>query len=264
MMVEASSEHIFQVHIPYAYLLRDYKRLVEEGVNPEAYFDEFSVEGALKPDLETIRDAFSSKGLRITMHGPYSGLNPGAMDEDTRRKTVEVYRKAFDVASILRPANIVLHAGYHPKKFKKNKELWMEQSLKTWPEFVCVAESIGVIIAAEHIFEKSPETLIDLIQKINSPNFRACMDTGHLNAFAKGDMEEWVRELGPHMAEVHVHDNNGGHDDHLPVGDGSIDFRFFFALLEKYSDNPVITIEPHGEEAAKRGIKAMKELLASL
>ncbi len=74
-------------------------------------------------------------------------------------------------------------------------------------------------------------------------------------------MEEWFKTLGPYVAEVHMHDNKGGADEHLPIGEGSIDFRLFLSLIREHCPCPVLTIEPHGEEMLKRGIKAVEDLL---
>lgn len=250
-----------QVHVPYPVLVDRLKAIAEDGINPEVYMDEGFIRNAAPSDLKRIRDEFGARGLKITLHGPYMDLNPGSMDESTRLHTVEAYGKVFDVVSSLRPANVVLHAGYHEKKYKGEFTLWLEQSKKTWPMFVERAESLGAVIAVENIFEKEPSTLGMLMDEIESPNFGICIDTGHLNVFSKVDMEDWFSVLGTRIAEVHLHDNNGKHDEHLPLGEGNIDFPLFFSLLEKYANTPVFTIEPHGEEAMKRSIEAVKKYL---
>ncbi|MEJ2306651.1 MAG: TIM barrel protein [candidate division WOR-3 bacterium] len=41
---------------------------------------------------------------------------------------------------------------------------------------------------------------------------------------------------------VHLHDNNGENDDHLPVGKGNIDFESFFDSI-KNRDGIIIALE---------------------
>ncbi|MBI5642793.1 MAG: sugar phosphate isomerase/epimerase [Deltaproteobacteria bacterium] len=250
-----------QVHVPYYILLERFDELLGLGINPEVFIDGGALDEAEPGDLRRIRDSFGAKGLGITMHGPFMNINPGSADESVRLSTVARYERVFEVAKDLMPVNVVLHAGYHPKRFHGDSELWLDQSLKTWPPFVKEAERLGVVIAAENIFEKSPSTLKTLVEAINSPNLRLCLDSGHLTAFAKGEMEEWVKELGPYLAEVHLHDNNGEADDHLPLGEGTIDFKRLFRLLKAYSHDPVYTIEPHGEGAIEKGIEAIRKYL---
>lgn len=250
-----------QVHVPYGVLLERFDELLGKNINPEVLLDGDALDNATPYDLSRIRESFGAKGLSITIHGPYLEINPGAADEDMRLKTVERYRKVFKAASYLKPINIVLHAGYHPRKYHGDASLWLAQSMKTWPEFVAEAERLGVTIAVENIFERSPETLVTLVETIDSPNLRLCLDSGHLSAFARGDMDEWVSALGPYLAEVHLHDNTGNADEHLPIGEGSIDFGRLITLIEKYAPDPVYTIEPHGEGAIERGVEAITRFL---
>lgn len=256
-----TQEKKVQVHVPYPYLLEKIGSITDAGINPEVYMDGFFIEQALPQDLERIQGAFADKGLTITLHGPYMDMNPGSMDEATRLSTVSMYGKVFKAIEHLRPKNVVLHAGYHEKKYKGDYGKWLSQSMKTWPRFVLEAERLGTVIAVENIFEREPSTLKLLMENIRSENFGVCIDAGHMRVFSKVDMEEWFAALGQRIVEVHLHDNHGKHDDHLPLGEGSIDIPRFMSLLKQYAGNPVYTIEPHGEDAMKRAIEAVKRYL---
>lgn len=257
----AKEKNIIHVHIPYPLLLKRFDYILDEGINPEVYIDGEYLDNAEPQVLKEIERRLTGRGRSLTVHGPYADINPGAVEEDKRLATVERYRQVFEVSRILRPKNIVLHAGYSDRAFKGDAELWLAQSMKTWPQFVKEAASINAVIAAENIFEKAPWTLKMLAKRIDSPNFRLCIDSGHLNVFSNVPMEEWFRELGPFIAEAHLHDNNGRNDDHMPLGKGSIDFPSFFRYLEVYASGPVYTIEPHGEEALKEGLEAIRRFL---
>lgn len=249
------------VHVPYPYLLEKQEGIIASGIDPEVYMDGFFIEHAEPEELERIRDSFAEKGLETSLHGPYMDMNPGAIDESTRLSTVAMYEKVFRVISYLRPRTVVLHAGYHEKKYRGDFELWLEQSLKTWPQFVLEAERLGTVIAVENIFEREPSTLKLLMDNVQSSHFGICVDAGHMRVFSKVDMEEWFRALGPRIAEAHLHDNHGKHDDHLPLGEGSIDIPRFMSLLKQYANDPVYTIEPHGEDAMRRAIEAVRKYL---
>lgn len=256
-----NQEKRVQVHVPYPYLLEKAGAVMEAGINPEVYMDGFFIEHAVPEDLERLREQFAGRGLKITLHGPYLDMNPGSTDESVRLSTIEMYEKVFRVIERLRPVNVVLHAGYHEKKYKGDHKSWLSQSLRTWPRFVHEAERLSTVIAVENIFEREPFTLKLLMEGIGSKNFGICVDAGHMRVFSKVDMEEWFRELGPWIAEVHLHDNHGRHDDHLPLGEGSIDIPRFLELLARYAQDPVYTIEPHGEDAMRRAIEAVRKYL---
>ena len=76
-----------------------------------------------------------------------------------------------------------------------------------------------------------------------------CLDTGHLNVFSSAELNVWIQRLGPFIRQIHIHDNDGFLDQHLPPGQGNIDFNPLFRFLEgRVDDPPLITLEPHREE----------------
>ena len=77
-------------------------------------------------------------------------------------------------------------------------------------------------------------------------------------------MEDWFITLGPFIKEVHLHDNCGKSDDHLPLGDGEIDFDLFFKLINRYGADPIFTIEPHEVDLLDRSLKACRKHLNKL
>lgn len=246
-----------QVHVPYPMLVERLDEVIDVGINPEVYMDGEDLEGAGPEELKRIKEVLDRYDRRITLHGPFMDLNPGSADEGKRLRTVAMYKRAFEAASYLRPKVMVLHAGFKASWFDNDVGLWLEKSLKTWPEFVKRAEDMGITIAAENTFEREPGPIKRLVEEIGSPSFRLCIDSGHLNVYSEVEIEEWFRVLGAYVAEVHLHDNFGAIDDHLPIGDGTIDFAAFFRLLKTYSNDPVYTIEPHGEEVLFRAIDAV-------
>jgi len=73
-----------------------------------------------------------------------------------------------------------------------------------------------------------------------------CLDCGHLTAFGRAPLDEWLEVLGPFIGQLHLHDNLGQKDDHLPMGRGRVDFRRLFAYLkDQRTTPPVMTMEVH-------------------
>ncbi len=258
------TEEKIQVHLPYPLLSARYKEVLALNIDPEVYIDGEDVEHADRAFLRRVRDDMDARGLRITQHGPYMGISPASLDEDTRRLAVKRYRAAFNAAEALGAVVIVLHAGYSRRTFKGNVDHWLAQSMKTWPEFVKRAGDAGITIAAENILEREPGPLKRLVEEINSPNFRLCIDSGHLNVFSEVKFGDWFETLGPYIAELHLHDNRGDVDEHLPLGDGTIDFKEYFRILRRFNVRPVYTIEPHSEEAFPRAIEAARRFIAKM
>ncbi|MFZ3073339.1 MAG: sugar phosphate isomerase/epimerase family protein [Thermodesulfobacteriota bacterium] len=249
------------VHVPYSTMLDRQGEILNASINPEIFFDGRALEGASSKELIAIRDGFAGRGQRITMHGPFMDLSPGAADESIRCATVERFRQTLQAAAYLKPAVVVLHAGYDDRRFDHDVELWFSQSIKTWKPLISRAEGMGVVIALENVFEENPFAMSKLMDAFPSKHFGVCLDAGHLNIFSGVPMNNWFETIGARIAEVHLHDNHGKTDEHLVVGEGAIDFNLFFALLKKRSKNPVYTIEPHGEAALQKGLLAVERFL---
>ena len=81
--------------------------------------------------------------------------------------------------------------------------------------------------------------------------------------FKQVGMEAWFAELGPFIAEAHIHDNFGLKDDHAPIGEGNIDFELFFSLMERYAPAAALTIEAHSREALERALVNIARFLRS-
>ncbi|MFQ5427590.1 MAG: sugar phosphate isomerase/epimerase family protein [Thermodesulfobacteriota bacterium] len=262
MSARSEEEEKIQVHIPYPMLAERLQEALDLGLNPEVYIDGADLEAMDRGFLRRAGEEFKARGLRITQHGPYINVDPASLQEEARSKAVQKYRKAFTAARLLGARVIVLHACYSDNRFSGDVSRWVESSMKTWPEFVEMAGDIDLTIAAENIFEREPGPLKQLVEEINSPSFRLCIDSGHLNIFSGVSFEAWFKALGPYIAELHLHDNNGEADEHLPLGDGTIDFAEYFRLLRLYKVRPVYTIEPHGEESFRRALRAARSFIS--
>jgi sugar phosphate isomerase/epimerase len=61
-----------------------------------------------------------------------------------------------------------------------------------------------------------------------------------------------------------VHDNHGKRDEHLPPGDGDIDFKPIAGALRSISYNGLLIAEPwdpeHQLEAGRKAMKGLKNI----
>jgi sugar phosphate isomerase/epimerase len=82
----------------------------------------------------------------------------------------------------------------------------------------------------------SVDSLLRLIEHVGRPNFQANFDTGHFSA-QRENVPLALKKLEGKFANIHISDNNPVDTNHLPIGDGSIDWLEFFRVLKtmKYS-----------------------------
>ena len=253
--------HPIQVNIPYSMLLKNLDFILEEEINPEIYFDGEAIDTFSEQDAHSVMRALTAKKLSITIHAPFMDLSPGAVDTKIRKTTRDRLYEMLDIAALFLPRLIVMHPGYNKWFFDGKVNAWLENSLTTWQPIVKAAEKLGISLAVENIFEEEPSSLSQLITAVNSPIFNFCFDTGHFHLFSTVAMEAWFTSLGPYIKEVHLHDNCKTSDEHLPMGDGDIDFGLFFHLIKRCGVNPIYTIEPHTVDDLARSLEMCNHFL---
>lgn len=245
-------------HVPYSRLGEHLEFAIANRINPEVYLPAESLDKIVWEELASHADALKSAGLATTIHSPFMDLNPGAMDISIRGASRRRIQQVMKAAELLHPRVIVVHPGFDDLHYGDNRLEWLKNSIGFWREFVPQASELGTVLAVENIYEKEPSTLKALLEEIDSPCFRHCFDVGHWHMFKTVSMEEWFSELGSYIVETHIHDNHGQSDEHLPVGEGIIDFALFFRLLLKHAPEAVWTIEAHSAERLQRALKNIK------
>ena len=241
-------------HIPYPQLRNNLELVLQRNHNLEVMFTSDALDAMVPEELSSIAGMLAARGLRTTIHAPFMDLNPGAFDPLVRKATLHRFHQVLDAASILKPVVVVFHPGYDKWRFGESQDRWLHGSTQTFREVLDRAVEIGCIVAVENIFEEEPSTLKALLEEIDSPMFRHCFDIGHWNMFKKVGMREWFDELGGFIAEAHIHDNHGKKDEHLPLGEGAIDFDLFFSMLRSHAPDAVCTIEAHSIERLDRAL----------
>ncbi|GAM09198.1 putative protein [Geobacter sp. OR-1] len=246
-------------HLPYRYLGDYIKYILEKRINPEIFFNADALDNLVMEELASYAKALQAGGILCTIHAPFMDLNPGSPEPLIRRATAHRFSQVMDAAEILRPVSMVFHPGYDRWRQGDSQQEWLGHCLDTFRPVLERGIRIGSAIAIENIFETEPSTIKGLLDAMDSPSFRHCFDVGHWNLFKNVSMEEWFSVLGTYIAHVHVHDNNGSRDDHLPIGDGSIDFDLYFRLMKQYAPDAVYTVEAHNREKVEIAMTRLKE-----
>jgi len=73
------------------------------------------------------------------------------------------------------------------------------------------------------------------------PSLYLTLDLGHANLFGK-NIEEFIEEFHKRLRHVHLHDNDGRRDLHLPMGTGNINWEKVLKGLKRYYEG-TITLE---------------------
>jgi sugar phosphate isomerase/epimerase len=256
-----------QVHVPF-HLLRG-KLLpwaIREGINPEIAFNHHDLDRYQEADFRKVAECLADAGRSVTFHAPFMDLRPGALDPRIRQISLDRLRQVFDLIPWFKPRSVVCHASFDEKYYVSAEAQWLEHSLATWRTLLGCITGTGTVIALENVYERDPEPLRRLLDALGSPQVRFCFDAGHANVFGGVPPACWIEELGDLLGEIHIHDNHGTADEHLPVGEGNIPFRELFAAVRKRSLKPLLTVESHSKKILDRMLENLQtmKLLESL
>jgi len=264
--------------------LREVSRLNPEAV--EVVFDkphfEISTADESRMKLE-VRDAIRSLGshLEFSAHACFQKINLASLNPADRKRSIKLIGKCLRVSGDLGLKVVVLHPGYLPRSFpwlrwlipnlKSKAKNLMENSLK---ECLRMAEDHGVMLALENVHGlesliQTPSEAFKLASKF--PELKLTVDVGHLylearrRGLGEGLAERWVAEEISRLPKgvvvhLHLHDNYGFKDDHLPPGEGKIDFRPIVDALRAIDFEGQVILEVWSPERPQEsGAKALEE-----
>lgn len=94
------------------------------------------------------------------------------------------------------------------------------------------------------------------IKTITNKKVYATFDTGHakINGFNVVNYAKELLDKNIQIATLHVHDNNGIEDQHLPAGSvkpNGIDFASLFSIIKQKSNHPIYGVIEHWGDNAK-------------
>jgi sugar phosphate isomerase/epimerase len=241
-------------HLPWQ-RCRDYlPRLCDFGLSPEIAFKGPELDDLPADRLTAVAGLLAKAGRRPTVHAPFFDLNPGAIEPIVRQVTVQRLTEALQAAGRLGAHLMVVHPGYDRWRYPNLTEVWTENAVATFTPLLALAEQLDCRIALENIYEQTTATLTGLVNRLDTPWFGHCFDIGHWQLFGKESQEQWLAAIAGRLLHLHLHDNRGENDDHLPVGEGVIDFSFLFPLLATTPVPPSITLEAHGPDELQRSL----------
>jgi sugar phosphate isomerase/epimerase len=183
------------------------------------------------------------------------------MDPLVRSLTLQRLTQALQAAARLSAHLMVVHPGYDRWRYPNLATAWTDQATETFVKLLPMAEGYDCRLALENIYEETPATLTTLVERCNSPWFGHCFDIGHWQLFARTHQLDWLNAIAPRLLHLHLHDNHGRSDEHLPVGEGTIDFLPLLRLLATMPDPPSVTFEAHGPAELRRSLANYTHLM---
>jgi sugar phosphate isomerase/epimerase len=191
------------------------------------------------PDIEAqAGELLETTHLRLSVHAPYSVVNPAAFDERTRRFSVKVLCDTVETAGRLGIGPVTLHPGILGPIQRYDRGRAVKLTRQSLGEIAETADDCGVQACLENMPDMKAclcKTAAEMRDMMDGLDMGMCFDIGHANT--TGQIAELL-EMAGDFANMHVHDNDGSGDQHLPLGKGNIDFSVLSRI--SYRGNHII------------------------
>ncbi|MCD6520400.1 MAG: sugar phosphate isomerase/epimerase [Anaerolineae bacterium] len=215
-----------------------------------------------------------------------------SLDEAVRQRGYDLFKRAVELANFFQCATIQIDSYTPPLKFigdqpyKEMLDYGIEFRVEVDPSFrweeqwqvlvntikyctqearqadlpLCLEPRVGEIIS-------NTDALLRLMDHVNEETFGAVLDTAHQHA-QKEILPLSVEKLGSKIMYLHVADNDGKVNEHLALGEGTVDWEGVFKALKKHHFSGYVAIDvgrlPNMDEAMRRSIAFLKDLLPKL
>lgn len=182
-----------------------------------------SIENEFDERLEHAAGIISETGVRCLLHAPFRQVNFFSNNASRRSRSMTALRRSFDAAAALGAQFVIVHSLYVPRRRNTAYgEHWRENARPFFRAVATEAAARGLKIAVENMLEPSPEGLLWLLGEMNGAGARVCFDAAHAALAGGAPAGAWVSGLGEALVHLHLSDNHGIHDDHLPLGVGGV------------------------------------------
>jgi sugar phosphate isomerase/epimerase len=178
---------------------------------------------------------------QISMHGVFNDVAIHSEDSKIAAVSRERIQSSIDVAKSLNAQKIVFHGAVNPiilnEWYFKN---WLERNASFWKQ---VLEQYDGVVLIENVWEPTPDIFRKLLDMVNSPRLKICLDVAHAHVCSKVPLEGWLATLGEDVVYMHFSDNNGQTDQHAEIGTGNINWQSLTQSICRLNLAPDVVLE---------------------
>jgi sugar phosphate isomerase/epimerase len=208
-------------------------------------------EYTLKPEIRALASALEAHRLQlVSLHAPTSRdlsamresgapLSICEVERVRRIEAMDELKRVIDVADDLPYARLILHMGGSRETADPRKR---DAAFSSLEHLVLHARHAGITICVENTLSEmgSPDNLRAFVDETRLTGLRFNFDIGHAHLAEFPEEERLEKSFAPMkelISSVHLHDNHGEKDEHLPPYDGSIHWPSAIKLLKSASQD---------------------------
>lgn len=193
-----------------------------------------------------IKEMLSTHQLEVIGHLP-TFVSIADLYESIRKSSIEENIKALEAGVALGIKKFVIHPGTirgMGKQVKNKATKYADKSLAT---IVKKAHELQVTLCLENMFPAThaPTESYEFEKPfLKHPDLMFTLDIAHAHIGTKKNRSiDFIRQYADRLSHLHLSDNFGKDDCHLPVGAGMIYFSRIFNELKEIGYDKTLTLE---------------------
>jgi sugar phosphate isomerase/epimerase len=213
---------------------------------PQAHYS------AIRQQMNLILGALASHSMNIICHLPTFVSTADLTDSIREASLLEMFN-SLEVAAELGSQKVVLHPGHIGGLGIYVEQTALAHANNSLAAIIDHAQTLGLCVCLENMFPKcrafvEPDDFVEILQRF--PDLKLTLDTGHANIANPGGRRilEFIEKFGRRIGHLHVSDNFGERDDHLPLGAGKINFLKIVTALKQTGYDGTVTLEIFSED----------------
>jgi sugar phosphate isomerase/epimerase len=202
---------------------------------------------SVKKQKRELQNSLKQHEMSLVCHLP-TFLSTADLTDRLRQASIDEILESLEVAADMQPLKVVLHPSYMMGLGALVPEITKTHALDSLETIVEKAHSLGLCLCLENMFPRSqwlvnPQEFVDVLAKF--PTISLLLDIAHAHIEDAGGKKclRFIEMFSDRIGHLHVSDNFGKEDQHLPIGAGIIDFSKAVKALKGIGYNDTITLE---------------------
>jgi sugar phosphate isomerase/epimerase len=194
-----------------------------------------------------IQAALARHDLAVVCHMP-TFVSLADLTESIRRASLQEVLASMAEAAALRPLKIVLHPPYISGLGVHVPELARRYAFESLTTVIEKGLSLGLDLCLENMppnagFCTDVESMQTVLAQF--PDLGLTLDIGHahIGHTRCRSKRRWLNAFSGRLRHLHISDNHGKSDDHLPINSGNVNFIDFIRHLKHIGYDQTLTLE---------------------
>lgn len=194
----------------------------------------------------SLKTALAACPVEVSIHPATVAINLAHQDETIRKVSRQAHLDALELARELGARHVVVHPGFRSSPDFPLYSAWRHAS-EAVEELSQIALREGLLLGLENVGYNetslfNQEEYIFFVEQFDPQCAGYLIDTGH--AHLDGwNLPDLIKQAQPRLVAMHLHDNRGDGDSHLPVGEGTIPWTAIWPRIAACGERSPLILE---------------------